>query len=106
MGAAVVPIMRGGASSDAVQLINPALEDAYWRRGYASRTYVRPGASYELYRLAYRHGWESRARYVTLDWARAEPHISQDWKTRGSLLAWPAARPAVRDAWERVDRLR
>jgi hypothetical protein len=79
-------------------------DDDYWRQNFATRPYVRPDFSYEDYQPAYRHGWESRARFQDQHWDKVEDQLARDWdRTKGtSRLRWEDARPATRDAWDRV----
>jgi hypothetical protein len=81
-----------------------AHEDNYWREAYATRPYVTPGAEYETYRPAYRHGWQARGLYGELNWEGVEPQLGAQWtRARGeSRLSWEEARAAARDAWERI----
>jgi hypothetical protein len=95
----------GGLAGKAIaEGINPSVEEAYWRENYAARPYVREGTSYEVYKPAYRFGWETRGRYGELNWAKAEPRLRSEWKeARGdSRLSWDEARSAARDAWDRI----
>ncbi len=104
VGAAVGGVVGGLAGKGAAEQVNPTVEDAYWRDNYLSRPYVETGAHYEKYQPAYRLGWESRGKYGELDWETAEKRVTEDFKSAGIRdLDWPKARPAVRDAWKRVD---
>jgi hypothetical protein len=99
-----VRIVGGHPDERMAEAIHPVVEDAHWGRAYASRPYVRPGEPYATYRPAYRHGWESRARYGEFSWQDVEADIERDWETRRDPtdLPWREARHAVRDAWDRL----
>ena len=58
---------------------DPAVEDSYWRENHASRPYARKDVGFE-------------------------PELGRDWgRARGnSSLEWEHAKPAARDAWDRL----
>jgi uncharacterized protein YcfJ len=59
----VVGAVGGGYAGKAVaESINPTDEDAYWRNEHSKRPYA-AGSTYDEYRPAYQHGWESRSKY-------------------------------------------
>ena len=110
IGAAVGAVAGGLIGKGAAEAVNPTVEDEYWRENYSSRDYVDPDADYEDYQPAYRYGWESYSQYQdrgkTFDDVSNE--LERDWRTkRGeSSLEWGHAKPAVRDAWCRIDEKR
>src|SRR6187455_2640898 len=57
VGAAVGAVVGGLAGKGAAEVVNPTVEDEYWRSTYATRPYVPAGTSYDLYRPAYEFGW-------------------------------------------------
>lgn len=83
---------------------DPAIEDKYWRENHATRPYARKDVEYDHYSPAYRHGVESYNRNQGRSFDEVEPELKRDWgRARGSSsLEWEHARPAARDAWERV----
>lgn len=83
---------------------DPAVEDTYWRDNHATRPYARKDLDYDHYRPAYAQGVETFNRYPGRSFDEVEPELSRDWsRTRGSSsLEWGDARPAARDAWDRV----
>ncbi|HEX7890588.1 MAG TPA: hypothetical protein VF522_14600 [Ramlibacter sp.] len=85
---------------------DPAIEDAYWRDNYASRPYIKSGATYDDYEPAYRYGWDAQSRHAGRSYDEVEPELARDWGTaRGkSSLEWEHAKHATRDAWHRVER--
>ena len=104
VGATVGSIAGGLAGKGAAELVNPTIEDSYWRDNYASRPYATPGSMYDLYAPAYRYGWESRARHTDRAFEDIENDLELGWdEARGSsTLAWIKAKAATRDAWERI----
>lgn len=82
-------------------------EDTFWRHEFRTRPYVRPGASYDEYRDAYRYGWESRAANKTAkSWDSVSRDLERGWEKakRSSRLAWSEAKEAVRDGWHHVEK--
>jgi hypothetical protein len=85
--------------------IDPNAEETYWRENYSSRPYVIHGASFNEYRPAFRHGVHAYGRHEDHSFEHAEPELMRDWDhVKGmSSLTWEDARPAARDAWQRVN---
>jgi hypothetical protein len=104
-----VGVVAGGiagayAGKSIAEKVNPTEEDQYWRRNYRSRPYVNPDASYEEYQTAYRYGWETRAQHAGRSFDEAEAELRKHWGSNKSKLEWKNAGPAVRDAWDRIDK--
>lgn len=107
-GAAIGAVV--GAVAGAVmgkKAADPAVEDKYWRENHASRPYARQDLDYDHYQPAYRTGVESYNRNPERSFEDVEPEMSQNWsRARGnSSLEWEHARPAARDAWDRVSNM-
>jgi uncharacterized protein (TIGR02271 family) len=105
---AAVGVVAGGilgavAGKRVAEAIDPTEEDAFWREHYALRPYAQKRVGYDTYRPAYQYGWESRRRYEGRRFEEAEGELRRGWEKTKSKLAWERARPAVRDAWDRVD---
>jgi len=83
---------------------DPVAEDKYWRENHASRPYARKDVSFDHYQPAYRSCVESFNRNPGRSFDEVEPELGRDWsRARGnSSLEWEHARPAARDAWDRV----
>jgi hypothetical protein len=104
------PVGREGAvAGDVVgnkiaESIDPAAEEAYWRKNYSSRLYDTSGATFNEYRPAYSYGVDAHRRYEGQSFEQAEPELMRDWdRVRGmSSLTWENAKHAVRDSWQRV----
>ena len=105
IGAAVGAVAGGLVGKGVAEQVNPTVEETYWRENFASRPYVTEGAAHEDFAPAYRYGWESRARYPDKTFDDVELDLKRDWeREKGeSRLTWVDAKPAVRDAWDRVE---
>ena len=103
VGAVVGAVGGGLAGKAAAESIDPTAEEAYWRKNHSSRPYYSQGETYETYAPAYQYGWESRARYRDRDFEDVESELRENWtKRHQAKLSWEKARPATRDAWERI----
>jgi hypothetical protein len=105
VGAAVGAVAGGLAGKGAAEAVNPTVEDAYWRDNYKSRPYA-SGATYDQYRPAYQHGWESYSRHRGKKFDDVEPDLRREWEKgkANASLGWDKAKVATRDAWDRVER--
>jgi hypothetical protein len=104
IGAVVGAVAGGLVGKGIAEHVNPSIEHEYWQQNYVSRPYVTKGASYDEYGPAYQYGWESRAQNSDEDFDQVEESLGKNWdKARGkSQLNWNRAKPAVRDAWDRI----
>ena len=104
LGAAAGAIAGGLAGKGVAEIIDPTVEEAYWRTNYSSRPYVTRDATFDDYGPAYRYGVTSYSRYPGRTFGQAEAELRRDWeRDRGtSRLEWNEARHAVRDSWQRV----
>jgi hypothetical protein len=103
-GIAIGGVVGALVGKGAAQELNPTTEDAYWSENYKTRNYIEPNATYDAYGPAYRHGVNAYSKYSGQPFDAVEPNISKEWETaRGnSTLSWDKARPASRDAYERL----
>jgi hypothetical protein len=86
------------------QQLRWADEEAYWRDTWQSRPYIQADRGFELYRPAYRYGYEAAHRYPDRQWNDVEHDLRRDWdhyEHRGET-SWHDIKEAVRDAWHRV----
>ena len=99
-------VVGGLAGKGIAEKIDPTVEDAYWRENYRTRDYVRADEDYEVYRPAYRTGYEGRRKYAGKTFDQAESDLRRDYEgCRGANCPdWDRARPATRDAWDRIER--
>ena len=105
VGAVIGAVAGGLVGKGVAEAVDPTIEDAYWRDNYGSRPYAAAGTSYDDYAPAYRYGWESRGRHAGRSFDEVETDLARDWTNQStpSRLTWAQARPATRDAWERVE---
>jgi hypothetical protein len=101
-GAIAGGIAGAFAGKAIAEQINPTEEDAYWQENYRSRPYVTNSTDYNVYRPAYRYGWESRVAREGQRFEDVEHELRAGWGST-SNLKWDDVRPAVRDAWDRID---
>lgn len=80
------------------------IEDNYWRENHADRPYAQKDVSFDHYEPAYRAGVDSYNKNPGRSFDDVEPELGRDWgRARGkSSLEWEHAKPAARDAWDRV----
>lgn len=102
LGAAAGAVV-GALVGKGVAEVDPAVEDAYWRENYSSRPYT-AGSTYDEYGPAYSHGFSAHNKYPGRSFDEVDADLERDWNNaRGpSTLGWDRARPASRDAWQRV----
>jgi ABC-type cobalamin transport system ATPase subunit len=103
IGAAVGAIAGGLAGHGIAELVDPTVEEVYWRENYSSRPYV-AGDSFDEFAPAYRYGVSSYSKYHDRTFDDVEDELSRDWNAaRGtSSLEWDRARLAAKDSWQRV----
>jgi len=108
IGGAVVGGVAGGlAGKSAAESIDPTIEETYWSKSYTSAPYIPKDTRYDVYRPAYRYGWESYSKYQPKKFEDVEPELARGWDNyRGtsSNLTWDKAKAATRDAWHRVEK--
>ncbi len=104
VGAAAGGLVGGLVGKGAAEVVNPSLEDAYWRENWAEEPYARTDFRFEDYEPAYRIGYLGAARRDGRDFDDAEPQLREQYERvrGGSPLQWHAARVAAQAAWDRV----
>ncbi len=104
-GAAIGAIVGGAAGLSAEGYINPETEETYWREHFHERPYIEPGFVYTDYEPAYRFGREAQSTYRDFQFAEVEKDLAEAWETQRKIggMTWDQARPAVLDAWRRID---
>lgn len=104
VGAAVGAIAGGLAGKGIAEMIDPTVEDAYWRDEYSSRPYYTSDYTFDDYAPAYRYGYSSYPKYHDRSFDEVERDLARDWNSaRGdSRLEWDRAKHAARDSWQRV----
>jgi hypothetical protein len=105
VGGAIGAVAGGLAGKGVAEAVNPTVEDAYWRDNFKSRPYA-SGESYDRWRPAYQHGWQSYGRYRGQKFDEVESDLRRDWEKSkdAANLGWDKAKNATRDAWHRVER--
>jgi|GEM_PF-2662424 len=104
IGATVGAIVGGLAGKAVAESVNPTREDLYWRSNYSDRPYIDRTKNYEDYGPAYGFAVNRYSENADRRFEDVETDLSRDWpSSRGqSTLEWSDARPAARDAWERL----
>jgi hypothetical protein len=105
VGGAIGAAAGGLAGKGIADVIDPTMEDEYWRGNWQNRSYIDGGFTYDQdYGPAYRYGWQAYPRYRQRSFDEVEGELGAGWMEArgGSRLDWERARPATRDAWERI----
>lgn len=106
IGAVVGAVAGGYAGKAAAEVIDPTVEDSYWRDNYSSQPWHEKDYTYDDYTPALRTGYEGYGRYSGKTYDQAEADLAKDYdRSRGkSRLGWEKAKTATRAAWDRVER--
>ncbi len=101
VGAAMGALAGGLIGKGAAEMLNPTIEDSYWREHFQSEPYYDPAHTYDDYSPAYRAGYMHYSPERTFE--EAEPELVGHYQTyRGkSQLEWEKAQHATRAAWQR-----
>ena len=104
IGAAVGAVIGGLVGKGVAELVDPTVEETYWRGNFSTRPYVAAGDTFEDYAPAYGYGVTSYRDRPGRSFEEVEAELSVGWAdARGaSRLEWGDARAATRDAWDRV----
>lgn len=102
-GVAAGAVVGALAGKGLAQEINPTTEDAFWSNNYKTRSYVGDDEDYEIYRPAYRYGVDSYTRHEGRNFEEVESKLGTEWENdNNASLPWHKARPAVKDAYDRL----
>lgn len=105
VGAAVGAIAGGLAGKGVGEMVDPTVEDAYWRSTYSKEPYYNEGLEYDAYGPAYRAGYEGRVKYHGRSFDEVESDLQSDYvRNNGKVDSWNEMKDATRAAWDRVDR--
>jgi hypothetical protein len=106
IGAVAGAVIGGLAGKGVAEMVDPTVEDAYWRENYAARPYVQSGSSYDEYGPAYRAGVDAYRKNPGGDFADLDADLEADWDNArgGSTLSWDDARAPARDSYDRLAR--
>ena len=105
VGAAIGAAAGGMGGELAADMVDPKMEEDFWRKNWSDRTYIDGGFTYDQdWAPAYRYGVDSYTRHPNRRYEDVEPELSARWgEARGeSRLEWDRARYATRDAWDRL----
>jgi uncharacterized protein YcfJ len=103
VGAAVGAIAGGLAGKGVGEMVDPTVEDAYWRDAHAKQPYYSKDYGYDDYAPAYRTGYEGRVKYDGRAFDDIETDLEADYKRHNGKLDWVDVKDATRNAWDRVD---
>jgi hypothetical protein len=97
-------VIGGLAGKGVAELVDPTVEEAYWRDNFDTRPYVPRDATFDDYGPAYRYGVDSYARFDGRPFDEIDSEMGRDWdRVKGtSRLRWNEAKHAAGDAWQRV----
>ena len=119
VGAVIGAVAGGLAGKGVAEMIDPTVEDAYWRENHRSQAFG-SHREYDEFSGAYRTGYEGYGRHYKdgVRFEDAEPALRSDYESRAAALPgdagspgavgqrpvmpWDEARPAAQAAWERV----
>jgi hypothetical protein len=106
VGGAIGAVAGGLTGKSVAEVIDPTVEEAYWREHYNKRPYYSPGRQYYEYGTAYRYGWESAGNpeYSGRSFEEIESDLEREWPSyRGSNAGeWKDLKEAIRDAFNRI----
>jgi hypothetical protein len=104
-GAAIGAVAGGLAGKATAEVVDPTVEDAYWRYNFKSRPYYVDGVLFDDYLPAYRYGYTTAQQYPGRAWEETSADVEAGWtKAKDkSSLTWESAKHASRDAWNRVN---
>jgi hypothetical protein len=105
VGAAVGAIAGGLAGKRVAEMVDPTVEDTYWRENHKKEPYYAKNRDYGFYAPAYRAGYEGRAKYDGRKFDEVESDLQSDYlRYKGEMSSWDEVRPASLAAWNRIDR--
>lgn len=103
VGAAVGAIAGGLAGKGVAEMVDPTVEDTYWRENHTKQSYYSRDRGYDAYGPAYRAGYEGRVKYDGRKFDEVESDLQEDYKRHNGKLDWVDVKDATRNAWDRVD---
>ncbi len=101
-------VLGGLGGKAAAEELDPTLEETYWRDNYKTRPYATVDTPFDVYRPAYRLGWEGWGKRGTDGTRKSfedhEQELRAEWEGMAPKpkLTWDNAKDAVRDAWDRL----
>jgi hypothetical protein len=107
VGVVAGSVVGGIAGKAIAERINPEHEHDYWINEFPTRTYaVSSPYDWNDFWPAYRLGYERYPEYHPRPFEEVEAELAREWERsrEASRLSWDEARPATRDAYERIAR--
>lgn len=108
VGAAIGAVVGGVAGAysgkGVAEVMNPTLEEEYWRENHATQSWADGQSSFDHYAPAYRTGYEGVMKYAGKDYHQIETDLARDYEKHdvNPAIPWDRARPAVKAAWDRL----
>ena len=104
VGGVIGAVAGGLAGRGIAEMVDPEVEDRYWREAHRDEPYYVEGREWDHYAPAYRAGYEGRVKYDGRTFDDVEPDLAADYERfRGNDMSWEEVRPASRAAWDRID---
>jgi hypothetical protein len=100
-------VIGGYVGKAAGELIDPTVEEAYWREEHPKQPYARVRAEDDDYYIAYGIGYVGFSKHHghQRSFEEAEPELRATYEDTGAKLPWEKARVATYSAWNRVHRV-
>lgn len=93
VGAAVGAIAGGLTGKGVAEMVDPTVEDAYWRENHMKEPYYLKSRGYNFYAPAYRAGYEGRAKYDGRRFDEVESDLQADYlRYEGNMSSWDEVR--------------
>jgi hypothetical protein len=103
VGGAIGAIAGGLAGKGVAEVVDPTVENDYWRGRFEDEPYYAEGRDFEFYEPAYRAGYEGRVKYDGRTYDEVEDELAADYRRYSGSDSFDEVSPATRAAWERVD---
>jgi hypothetical protein len=106
-GAVAGAVIGGMAGRGLGLVVDPTTDDDELRKQFPTRSYVTPGQTFESYVPLYRYGAALEAKFPERPFLDVESDGRSEYERgRYAAEAWPSARAAVADGFERARQLR
>ena len=104
VGGVVGAIAGGLAGKGIAEMVDPTVEDAYWRENFRKEAYYNKDRDFDFYGPAYRTGYEGRVKYHGRPFDEVEDDLRKDYvNNNGRIDSWNEVKDATRSAWNRID---
>lgn len=104
IGGVAGAIVGGGVGHAAGEWNDPTEDEAYWKKSYTDRPYVKKGESFDNYADAYRYGGEAARSNPDRSFSDVETDVRAGYERHPAATNRPydTARPAIEDAYTRA----